>query len=90
MKSETTNTILIFALVVVAALDVLFGLRAISGSREFRSLNIGAQQAQQGMMELNQLRSLAGDALAYNRAHPDPQLAKILNAAGVKSVPIPR
>jgi len=46
MKCETTNSILTFVLGVVILLNVLFALRTINYTREFRSLQIQAAQDQ--------------------------------------------
>lgn len=81
MKSDSTNTILIFALGIFAVLDVLFAVRTVVGSRELRTLQIQAQQAQMGMMQIQQLRPVLTDTIAYNQKNPNAELTKILNQA---------
>src|SRR5271154_577113 len=67
MKSDMTNTVLVFALGVFAALDVLFAVRAVVGQRELRTLQTQANQAQVGMVQLQQLRALVVDVQEYSR-----------------------
>ena len=86
MKSETTNTILIFVLGVFVALDVLFAVRTVTGQRELRSLNIGATQAQNSLIQLQQLSALVGETRDYASKHPSPELNNILNLLQPKPV----
>jgi hypothetical protein len=85
MKCETTNTILTFVLGVLILLDVLFALRTINSTREFRSLEIQASQAQAALLQVQQVESIGNDAMAYNQKNPSPELTRILQTAQVKS-----
>lgn len=89
MKCEKTNTILIFAVGFFVVLDVLFAIRAINGQRDFRALQIGMNQSQAGLMQLQQLQTLFIDAREYNRLHPNPELTRILDTfqANVQAKP---
>ena len=88
MKSETTNTVLIFVLGVFAALDVLFAVRTVAGQRELRSLQIQATQSQTGLIQLQELSALVGDTRDYASKHPSPELTRILD--GVQAKPVTR
>lgn len=85
MKSDTTNTILVFVLGCFVVLDVLFAVRAVAGQREFRSLQLQAGQSQTGLIQLQQLQSLVRDVQEYDKLHPNPELGRIL--AGVQAKP---
>jgi len=84
MKCETTNSILTFVLGVVILLNVLFALRTINYTREFRSLQIQAAQDQAVLMQIQQIQSIGNDAMAYNQKNPNPELTRILQAAQTK------
>ena len=84
MKCETTNTILTFVLGVLILLDVIFALRTVNSTREFRSLEIQANQAQAALVQIQQVGSIANEAMAYNQKNPNPELTRILQAAQVK------
>jgi hypothetical protein len=84
MKSETTNAILIFAVGFFVVLDVLFAVRAVSGQREFRSLQLRAGQSQTGLIQLQQLQALVNDTKEYNRLHPSAELTRILEGVQAK------
>jgi hypothetical protein len=84
MKCETTNTILTFVLGVLILLDVIFALRTVNSTREFRSLEIQANQAQAALVQIQQVESIANDAMAYNQKNPNAELTRILQAAQVK------
>lgn len=79
MKSETTNTVLIFVFGVFAALDVLFAVRTVVGQQELRSLQIQATQSQTGLIQLQELSTLVGETRDYASKHPSPELNNILN-----------
>jgi hypothetical protein len=85
MKCETTNGILTFLLGVLILLDVLFALRTINSTREFRSLEIQASQAQAALLQIQQVEAIGNDAMAYNQKNPSPELTRILQEAQVKS-----
>jgi hypothetical protein len=84
MKCETTNTILTFVLGVLILLDVIFALRTVNSTREFRSLESQANQAQAALLQIQQVGSIANDAMAYNQKNPNAELTRILQAAQVK------
>lgn len=86
MKSETTNTVLIFVLGVFAALDVLFAVRTVAGQRELRSLQIQATQSQTGLIQLQELSALVNDTRDYATKHPSPELTRIVD--GVQAKPV--
>jgi hypothetical protein len=81
MKCEKTNAVLTFALGVLILLDVLFALRTINYTREFRSLQIQAIQDQATITQIQQIESIARDVAAYNQKNPTPELTRILQAA---------
>jgi hypothetical protein len=84
MKCETTNAVLTFVLCVLAVLGVFFALRTIFLTREFRTLQFHAVQAQTGLLQIQQLQALANDALAFNQKNPSPELTRILDSARTK------
>ena len=61
MKSETTNTVLIFVLGVFAALDVLFAVRTVAGRANCARCKSRRNQTQTGLMQLQQLKPLVAD-----------------------------
>lgn len=85
MKSETTNTMLVFVLGFFVVLDVLFAVRAVTGQREFRSLQLQASQSQTGLIQIQQLQGLVRDVQEYDKLHPSPELNRILT--GLKAKP---
>jgi hypothetical protein len=87
MKSDSTNTILIFALGIFAVLDVLFAVRTVVGSRELRTLQIQAQQSQMGLMSIKQLGPVLADVKDYNSKHPNAELTQILKQANPNPTP---
>jgi len=81
MKCETTNTVLTFVLGALALLGVIFALQTIFRTREFNTLSAQANAANTAFMRL---QALANDATAYNQRSPNPELARILQAAQAK------
>jgi hypothetical protein len=81
MKSDSTNTILIFLLGVFAALDVLFAVRTVVSSRELRALQIQAQQSQMGLMQIQQLKPVLNDTIAFNQKYPNAELTRLVSQA---------
>lgn len=79
MKSDSTNTILIFLLGVFAVLDVLFAVRTVVGERDLRGLQSQAQQAQMGLMQIQQLKPVLNDTIAFNQKYPSAELTKVLS-----------
>jgi hypothetical protein len=84
MKCDTMNSVLTFVLGVFVVLGVIFALQAIFRTREFRTLQITALQDQATLAQIQQVESLARDAMDYNKNHPSPELARILQAAQTK------
>jgi hypothetical protein len=82
MKRDTTNTIMIFVLGALAILGVWFALRGIFGQRELRGLQI--QAAVDNSYQLT-VEAIATDALAYSQQHPNPDIQRILQSAGIKA-----
>jgi hypothetical protein len=86
MKCETTNSILTFALGALILLDVLFAVRTINCTREFRSLQYQAVQDQATLTQIQQILSICNDTAAYNQKTPSPELTRILQAARTNPV----
>jgi hypothetical protein len=84
MKCDTMNSVLTFVLGAFVVLSVIFALQTIFRTREFRSLQIAAIQDQAGLAQIQQVESLAQDVVEYNKSHPNPDLARILQAAQLK------
>ena len=84
MKSETMSSVLTFVLGAFIVLGVLFAVRAVSGQREFRALQFGAAQSQAGLNQLIQLNSLVNDTREYGKAHPSPEITRMLDALQAK------
>ena len=78
MKCETTNSILTFLLGVFVMLDVLFAVRAIIGSRELRTMQVQINQTQVALMQIQQLKPLLLDTIAYNQKNPHAELTRML------------
>jgi hypothetical protein len=77
MKSGITNTVLTFALGVLAVAGVIFVLRTVIQTRELRTMTIQAA-GENGY--LNQAQSLLNDVAVYNQKNPSPELTKILQS----------
>jgi len=77
MKPDLTNMVLTFLLGVLLVLGVVFDLRTINRTREFRSLNNRVAQTQTSLM---QAQSLASDVAAYNQKNPSPELTRLLQS----------
>ena len=84
MKCETMNSVLTFVLGALILLDVIFALQTINHTREFRSLQFTAMQDQAMLAQIQQVESLARDAMAYDQKYPNPDLTRILQAAQTK------
>jgi hypothetical protein len=82
MKCNSTNCILTFVLAALAVAGVIFALKTIFLTREFRSLTSRANQAQTSLL---QAQSLANDVVLYNQKNPSLELTKSLQAIQVKS-----
>lgn len=68
MKSGTTNTILTLVLAVLLLADVVFALRTIILTREFRSMQAQVVSRQTSM---NRVNLLLNEAVIYGKTHPD-------------------
>ena len=77
MKSGITNTILTFALGVLAVAGVILVLRTVIQTRELRAITI---QAAGENAYLNQAQLLLNDVTVFNQKTPSPELTKILQA----------
>ena len=65
----------------LAILGVIFALQTIFRTREFRSLQIQATQANGYRMAVE---SLANDAVAYSKQNPNSDILRILQPAQAK------
>ena len=70
-----------FVLGAFAVLGVVFALQSIFGQREFRSLQIQATVDNSYRMTVE---AIANDTLAFEQKNPNPDLLRILQAAGAK------
>ena len=78
MKNDNITTALNLVLAVLAILGVVFALQTIFRTREFRSLQVQATQANAYRMAVE---SLANDTLAYSRQNPNADILRILQPA---------
>jgi hypothetical protein len=67
MKSETTNTVLTLVLAVLVLAGVLFALRTIVLTKEFRTISIQANMANNTLL---QEQALFNDCQEYSKTHP--------------------
>lgn len=81
MKCDTTNAILTFVLGALLIVGVIFDLKTINHTREFRSLSNQVAQVQTSFL---QAQALANEATAYNQKNPSPELTKLLQAVSKK------
>ena len=77
MQSNTINTVLNFVLATLVLLGVVFALLTIVRVREYRTLSLQANFANNAMMRL---QALANDTVAYNQTKQDPNITKLLQA----------
>ena len=75
MKQETINAVLTYVLGALALLGVIFALQTIFRTREYRSLILQANQANN---YFKWVQALGNDTLAYNQKNPNPELSRIL------------
>jgi hypothetical protein len=68
MKCGTTNTVLTLVLAVLLLADVVFALRTIILTREFRTMQSQVVSRQASM---NRLNLLLQEAVQYGKTHPD-------------------
>jgi hypothetical protein len=81
MKNDNITTALNLVLAVLAILGVIFALQTIFRTRELRSLQMQATQANGYRMAVE---SLANDAVAYSKQNPNADLLRILQPAQAK------
>ena len=77
MKSETLNGILTFVLGVLVVLGVVFALRVVFVSKDFRALQ---NQAGGDSTRLAAFQSMVNDVQAYNQKYPSVELQHILQS----------
>jgi hypothetical protein len=81
MKNDNITTALNLVLAVLAILGVIFALQTIFRTRELRSLQTQATQANGYRIAVD---SLANDAVAYSKNNPNADILRILQPAQAK------
>ena len=81
MKNDNITTALNLVLAVLAILGVIFALQTIFRTRELRSLQMQATQANGYSMAVE---ALANDTFAYSQKNPNPDILRILQLAQAK------
>jgi hypothetical protein len=81
MKNDNITTALSLVLAVLAILGVVFALQTIFRSRELRTLQIQATQANAYRMAVE---SLANDTIAYSQKNPNADILRIVQTAQAK------
>ena len=81
MKNDNITTALNLVLAVLAILGVIFALQTIFHTRELRSLQMRATQANGYRMAVE---ALANDAIAYSKNNPNSDILRILQPAQAK------
>jgi hypothetical protein len=81
MKNDNITTALNLVLAVLAILGVVFALQTIFRSRELRTLQFQATQANAYSMAV---QALANDTLAYSQKNPNSDILRILQPAQAK------
>ena len=81
MKNDNITTALNLVLAVLAILGVIFALQTIFRTRELRSLQMRATQANGYLMAVE---SLANDVIAYSKQNPNSDILRLLQPAQVK------
>jgi len=81
MKNDNITTALNLVLAVLAILGVIFALQTIFRTRELRSLQMRATQANGYRMAVE---ALANDAVAYSKNNPNSDILRILQPAQAK------
>jgi hypothetical protein len=81
MKNDNITTVLNLVLAVLAILGVIFALQTIFRTRELRSLQMQATQANGYRMAVE---ALANDAIAYSKQNPNSDILRILQPAQAK------
>jgi hypothetical protein len=81
MKNDNITTALNLVLAVLAILGVVFALQTIFRTRELRTLQFQATQANAYSMAI---QALANDTLAYSQKNPNSDILRILQPAQAK------
>ncbi|MEI9959660.1 MAG: hypothetical protein WDM76_00610 [Limisphaerales bacterium] len=81
MKNDTITTVLNLVLGLLALAGVWFALMTILHTRDFRSLQFQATQANNSIL---QIQAIANEAAAYNQKYPSAELTKLLQPAPAK------
>jgi hypothetical protein len=83
MKNDNITTVLNLVLGVLVILGVIFALQTIFRTRQLRSLQMQATQANGYRMAVE---ALANDALAYSKQNPNSDIVRILQPIQAKTV----
>jgi hypothetical protein len=81
MKNDNITTALNLVLAVLAILGVIFALQTIFRTRELRSLQMQATQANGYRLGVE---ALANDAVAYSKQNPNSEILRILQPTPAK------
>jgi len=81
MKNDNITTFLNLVLAVLAILGVIFALQTIFRTRELRSLQMQATQANGYRMAVE---ALANDVIVYSKQNPNSDILRILQPAQAK------
>jgi len=81
MKNDNITTALTLVLAVLAILGVIFALQTIFRTRELRSLQMQATQANAYSMGVE---ALANDTFAYSQKNPNADILRILQLIQAK------
>ena len=81
MKNDNVTTALNLVLAVLAILGVIFALQTIFRTRELRSLQMQATQANAYSMGVE---ALANDTFAYSQKNPNADILRILQLIQAK------
>ena len=81
MKNDNITTALNLVLAVSVIFGVVFALQTVFRTREFRTLQFQASQANAYRVAVE---SLANDAFAYSQKNPNPDILRILQLTQAK------
>ena len=81
MKNDNVTTALTLVVAVLAILGVIFALQTIFRTRELRSLQMQATQANAYSMGVE---ALANDTFAYSQKNPNADILRILQLIQAK------
>ncbi|HVU26237.1 MAG TPA: hypothetical protein VHG71_00610 [Verrucomicrobiae bacterium] len=82
MKSEMTNNVLKFILLVLVILAVWFTLWTVKQTRDYRSLSTQVAAKNNYILRA---QALANDVAVYNQKTPSPELTRILQSIQPKA-----